>query len=154
VGPVPQPSQRRPGNAVRSPVVASGCAMAASGDALGGVFAGPVPRFSVPLPSQGNVCGDVWVFRCEGEIDCFTTRLLSPQFTSCCHGAASFGNGMPYSGGSWRAHASVPHHNVLPTQSVIISDTTSLNGVSPVWPPMQFNISSKPKNHNFARTQN
>ena len=32
---------------------------------------------------------------------------------------------------------------VLPTQSVIISDTTSLNGVSPVRPPMQFNISLK-----------
>ena len=36
-------------------------------------------------------------------VGCFTTRLLSPQFTSCCHGAASFGNGMPYSGGSWCA---------------------------------------------------
>ena len=44
-------------------------------------------------------------------VGCFTTRLLSPQFTSCCHGAASFGNGMPYSGGSWRAQSSVPHHN-------------------------------------------
>ncbi len=32
-----------------------------------------------------------------------TTRLLSPQFTSCCHGAASFRNRMPYSGGSWCA---------------------------------------------------
>ncbi len=51
-----------------------------------------------------------------GGFGFFNALLLDyypPQFTSCCHGAASFGNGMPYSGGSWRAHASVPHHKIV-----------------------------------------
>ena len=59
------------------------------------------------------------------EATVFHHYILSPQFTSCCHGAASFGNGMPYSGGSWCACVCPspqcivscshnPHHHTIP----------------------------------------